>query len=60
MLKKALIVIITAVVFRSFLEYIFGRGSEQAKKNIENKIYQNIDLQDTGEKLYLAILGILD
>lgn len=58
MLKKALIVIITAVVFKSFLEYIFGDGSNQAEKPRENKVFQNNELTDTGDKLYLAILGI--
>lgn len=59
MLKKALIVIITAVVFKSFLEYIFGDGSKKLGQKIEKKIFEEGDLNETGDNLYLAILGIL-
>lgn len=59
MIRKVLIVIITAVVFKSFLEYIFGDSSKKIEPKNEKKIFQESDLNETGDNLYLAILGIL-
>ncbi|CAF0705134.1 unnamed protein product [Brachionus calyciflorus] len=60
MLKKALIVIITAVLFKSFLEYWFGPRVDIKEVKIEEipkiKVFQNEDLKSQ-ERLFLAILG---
>lgn len=63
MLKQALIVIITAVVFKSFLEYWLGPRvtdvPDEVKQSQESKIkvFTVNDLQTQDDTLYLAILG---
>lgn len=61
MLRKALIVIITAVVFKSFLEYMFGKNEPAKDDSNQDKltIFTAKQLEQFAQenKLYLAILG---
>ena len=63
MLRQALIVIITAVLFKSFLEYWFGpRVDDVTKQTVEEnkiKVFSPKDLESQNDQLYLAILGSL-